>query len=61
MSQLSNLADFSSDFLFPTFYSLELYLSFRADFKYNGSTWEKIYKTGKAGKEITELTYIGEL
>jgi predicted helicase len=32
-----------------------------ADVEYTGSTWKKIYKTGKAGKTITELTYIGEL
>lgn len=32
-----------------------------ADIKYNGLEWEKIYKTGKAGKTITELTHIGEL
>ncbi|MDY7005999.1 MAG: type ISP restriction/modification enzyme [Cyanobacteriota bacterium] len=40
---------------------LEENTKYLADVKYNGSTWEKIYKTGKAGKEITELTYIGEL
>ena len=32
-----------------------------ADIKYNGLEWEKVYKTGKAGKTITELTHIGEL
>jgi len=32
-----------------------------ADIKYNGLEWEKFYKTGKAGKTITELTHIGEL
>ncbi|NEP87631.1 MAG: N-6 DNA methylase [Okeania sp. SIO2C2] len=40
---------------------LEEDAKYLADVKYNGLTWEKIYKTGKAGKEITELTYIGEL
>jgi len=32
-----------------------------ADIKYNGLEWEKVYKTGKAGKTITEVTHIGEL
>ena len=32
-----------------------------ADIEYTGSTWNRIYKTGKAGKTITELTHIGEL
>ncbi len=32
-----------------------------ADIKYNGESWEKVYKTGKAGKTITEVTHIGEL
>ena len=32
-----------------------------ADIEYTGSDWNRIYKTGKAGKTITELTYIGEL
>ncbi|WP_353929712.1 type ISP restriction/modification enzyme [Okeanomitos corallinicola TIOX110] len=32
-----------------------------ADIKFDGATWQKIYKTGKAGKTITELTHIGEL
>lgn len=32
-----------------------------ADIKYDGSIWQKIYKTGKVGKTITELTHIGEL
>ncbi|MFM7407426.1 MAG: type ISP restriction/modification enzyme [Cuspidothrix sp.] len=32
-----------------------------ADVKYTGLLWEKEYKTGKAGKTITELTHIGEL
>ena len=32
-----------------------------ADVKYTGSVWNRIYKTGKAGKTITELTHIGEL
>ncbi|MGD1713445.1 type ISP restriction/modification enzyme [Dapis sp. BLCC M172] len=40
---------------------LEEDTKYLADVKYNGSTWEKVYKIGKAGKEITELTYIGEL
>jgi predicted helicase len=32
-----------------------------ADVEYTGSAWNRIYKTGKAGKTITELTHIGEL
>jgi len=32
-----------------------------ADIEYTGSAWNRIYKTGKAGKTITELTHIGEL
>ncbi|MFN7348019.1 MAG: type ISP restriction/modification enzyme [Dolichospermum sp.] len=32
-----------------------------ADIEYTGSVWNRIYKTGKAGKTITELTHIGEL
>ncbi|MEA5617157.1 type ISP restriction/modification enzyme [Cronbergia sp. UHCC 0137] len=32
-----------------------------ADVEYTGSFWNRIYKTGKAGKTITELTHIGEL
>ncbi len=32
-----------------------------ADVEYTGSAWNKKYKTGKAGKTITELTHIGEL
>ena len=32
-----------------------------ANIKYNGLEWEKVYKTGKAGKTITEVTHIGEL
>ncbi|MBD2291970.1 N-6 DNA methylase [Anabaena sphaerica FACHB-251] len=32
-----------------------------ADVEYTGSVWNRIYKTGKAGKTITELTHIGEL
>ena len=32
-----------------------------ADVEYTGSAWNRIYKTGKAGKPITELTHIGEL
>ncbi|MGD1807067.1 N-6 DNA methylase [Dapis sp. BLCC M126] len=40
---------------------LEEDTKYLADVKYNGLTWEKVYKVGKAGKEITELTYIGEL
>jgi predicted helicase len=32
-----------------------------ADIKFDGASWQKIYKTGKAGKTITELTHIGEL
>ncbi|MDJ0520074.1 MAG: N-6 DNA methylase, partial [Trichodesmium sp. MO_231.B1] len=40
---------------------LEEDTKYLADVKYNGLTWEKVYKIGKAGKEITELTYIGEL
>ncbi|TAE55046.1 MAG: N-6 DNA methylase [Nostocales cyanobacterium] len=32
-----------------------------ADIKFDGANWQKIYKTGKAGKTITELTHIGEL
>ena len=32
-----------------------------ADVEYTGSAWNKKYKPGKAGKTITELTYIGEL
>ena len=32
-----------------------------ADIKYNGCEWEKVYRIGKAGETITELTYIGEL
>jgi len=32
-----------------------------ADIKYTGSAWNKIYKTAKSGKNITELTNIGEL
>ncbi|MDJ0578497.1 N-6 DNA methylase [Crocosphaera sp.] len=31
------------------------------DIKYTGEVWNKVYKTGKAGKTITELTHIGEL
>ncbi|WP_162501207.1 N-6 DNA methylase, partial [Dolichospermum planctonicum] len=31
------------------------------DIEYTGSVWNRIYKTGKAGKTITELTHIGEL
>ncbi|MGK7923608.1 MAG: type ISP restriction/modification enzyme, partial [Trichodesmium sp.] len=40
---------------------LEEDTKYLADVKYNGATWERVYKIGKAGKEITELTYIGEL
>lgn len=32
-----------------------------ADIKYTGQDWNKIYKVGKPGKTITELTHIGEL
>jgi len=32
-----------------------------ADVKYTGLVWEKEYKTGKAGKTITEVTHIGEI
>jgi predicted helicase len=32
-----------------------------ADVEYTGSAWNRISKTGKAGKTITELTHIGEL
>ena len=32
-----------------------------ADVEYTGSVWNRIYKTGKADKTITELTHIGEL
>ena len=32
-----------------------------ADVEYTGSVWNRIYKTGKVGKTITELTHIGEL
>jgi predicted helicase len=32
-----------------------------ADVEYTGLDWNRIYKTSKAGKTITELTYIGEL
>ncbi|MFO5527042.1 MAG: type ISP restriction/modification enzyme, partial [Cuspidothrix sp.] len=32
-----------------------------ADIEYTGSAWNRIYKQGKAGKTITELTHIGEL
>jgi predicted helicase len=32
-----------------------------ADVEYTGLVWNRIYKTGKAGKTITELTHIGEL
>ncbi len=32
-----------------------------ADVEYTGSAWNRIYKQGKAGKTITELTHIGEL
>ena len=32
-----------------------------ADVDYTGLVWDRIYKTGKAGKTITELTHIGEL
>ena len=32
-----------------------------ADVEYTGSVWNRIYKPGKAGKTITELTDIGEL
>ena len=32
-----------------------------ADVEYTGLAWNKVYKSGKAGKTITELTYIGEL
>ncbi|MFM6763376.1 MAG: type ISP restriction/modification enzyme [Dolichospermum sp.] len=32
-----------------------------ADVEYTGLAWNRIYKTGKAGKTITELTHIGEL
>ncbi|GBF82607.1 adenine specific DNA methyltransferase [Aphanothece sacrum FPU1] len=32
-----------------------------ADVQYTGEVWNKIYKIGKAGKIITELTHIGEL
>jgi predicted helicase len=32
-----------------------------ADVEYTGSVWNRIYKTGKAGKTITELTHIGEI
>ncbi|MBO1062589.1 MAG: N-6 DNA methylase [Aphanizomenon flos-aquae CP01] len=32
-----------------------------ADVEYTGSAWNRIYKTGRAGKTITELTHIGEL
>jgi predicted helicase len=32
-----------------------------ADIEYTGSAWNRISKTGKAGKTITELTHIGEL
>ncbi|MGB3421500.1 MAG: type ISP restriction/modification enzyme [Dolichospermum sp.] len=32
-----------------------------ADVEYTGSVWNRIYKPGKAGKTITELTHIGEL
>ncbi|MTJ48403.1 type ISP restriction/modification enzyme [Dolichospermum sp. UHCC 0259] len=32
-----------------------------ADVDYTGSVWNRIYKTGKVGKTITELTHIGEL
>ena len=32
-----------------------------ADVEYTGSVWNRIYKSGKVGKTITELTHIGEL
>jgi predicted helicase len=32
-----------------------------ADVEYTGSVWSRIYKAGKVGKTITELTHIGEL
>ncbi|MBS9390221.1 MAG: N-6 DNA methylase [Dolichospermum sp. WA123] len=32
-----------------------------ADVEYTGLVWNRIYKTGKVGKTITELTHIGEL
>jgi predicted helicase len=32
-----------------------------ADVEYTGLVWNRVYKTGKAGKTITELTHIGEL